>query len=184
MTGRKSEGKTGYSAQPDEPEIEQLKNSLEEERGKAEKYLDQWKRTQADFDNFRKRTEQEKSDMSQNTTCSVVANILPVMDDLDRALAAIPDENQDLPWVEGIRLIYKKFHSILQSMGIEEVCALGQPFDPSLHEAVAHLEGDEGKVINEVQRGYKLREKLVRPSKVVVGKGFENNAENNQEKYK
>jgi molecular chaperone GrpE len=155
-------------------EIEQLKNDLEAERGKAENYLDQWKRTQADFDNYRRRTEQEKGDLSQNTTCFVLANILPVMDDLDRALAAVPEESAGLPWIDGIRLIYKKFHSILESMGVEEVCALGEPFDPALHEAVAHMEGDEGKVINEVQKGYKLRDKLVRPSQVVVGKGFDN----------
>ena len=76
-----------------------------------------------------------------------------------------------LPWVDGVKLIYKKFHSILESMGVEEVCALGEPFDPALHEAVAHMQGEEGKVINEVQKGYRLKDKLVRPSQVVVGKG-------------
>ena len=161
------------TAAEQQPEIEQLKKELEEEKEKAEKYLDQWQRTQADFDNYRKRTEQEKGDVSQNTTCSVLAGILPVMDDLDRALAAVPEDSSKLPWVDGIKLIYKKFHSILESMGVEEVCALGQPFDPALHEAVAHLEGDEGKVINEIQKGYRLKDKLVRPSKVVVGKGFD-----------
>lgn len=161
------------SAQSEETELEQLKTKLEAEKEKAENYLDQWKRTQADFDNYRRRTEQEKREIGQNTTCLVLGNILPVMDDLDRALASIPEEIADLPWVDGIKLIYKKFHSILESMGVEEVCALGQPFDPALHEAVAHMEGDEGKVINEVQKGYKLKDKLVRPSQVVVGKGFE-----------
>lgn len=164
----------GSSAHAGQSEIEQLKNDLEAEKEKAENYLDQWKRTQADFDNYRRRTDQEKGDMSQNTTCFILANVLPVMDDLDRALAAVPEESADLPWIDGIRLIYKKFHSILESMGVEEVCALGEPFDPTLHEAVAHMEGDEGKVINEVQKGYKLKDKLVRPSQVVVGKGFDN----------
>jgi molecular chaperone GrpE len=161
------------SAQSGETELEQLKNELHAEKEKAENYLDQWKRTQADFDNYRRRTDQEKAEISQNTTCLVLDNILPVMDDLDRALSSIPEESADLPWVDGIKLIYKKFHSILQSMGVEEVCALGQPFDPALHEAVAHMEGDEGKVINEVQKGYKMKDKLVRPSQVVVGKGFD-----------
>jgi molecular chaperone GrpE len=173
-TSRKERHHKGTSP-AGESEIEQMKSELEEEKEKAEKYLDQWKRTQADFDNYRKRTEQEKGDISQNTTCSVLANILPVMDDLDRALSAVPEESTDLPWVDGVRLIYKKFHAILESMGLEELCAAGQPFDPALHEAVAHMEGDEGKVLNEVQKGYKLRDKLVRPSKVVVGKGFNNN---------
>jgi molecular chaperone GrpE len=165
------------SAHVDEAALEQLKNELQAEKEKAENYLNQWKRTQADFDNYRRRTDQEKAEISQNTTCLVLGNILPVMDDLDRALTSIPEEGADLPWVDGIRLIYKKFHSILQSMGVEELCALGQPFDPALHEALAHMEGDEGKVINEVQKGYKLRDKLVRPAQVVVGKGFDNNDE-------
>jgi molecular chaperone GrpE len=165
------------SAQSEEKELEQLKNELQAEKEKAENYLNQWKRTQADFDNYRRRTDQEKAEISQNTTCLVLGNILPVMDDLDRALASIPEESADLPWVDGIKLIYKKFQSIIQSMGVEELCALGQPFDPALHEAVAHMEGDEGKVINEIQKGYKLRDKLVRPSQVVVGKGIENSDE-------
>lgn len=165
----------GHAAPAAGTELEQLKKSLQEETEKAEKYLDQWQRTQADFDNYRRRTEQEKSELSQNTTCMVLANVLPVMDDLDRALGSIPESSANLPWIDGVKLIYKKFHAILESMGLEELCALGQPFDPALHEAVAHMEGDEGKVINEVQKGYKLRNKLVRPSKVVVGKGTENN---------
>jgi molecular chaperone GrpE len=160
------------SAHVDEVALEQLKAELQAEKEKAENYLNQWKRTQADFDNYRRRADQEKAEIAQNITCLVLGNILPVMDDLDRALANIPEESAGLPWIDGIKLIYKKFHSILESMGVEEVCALGQPFDPALHEAVAHMEGDEGKVINEVQKGYKLRDKLVRPSQVVVGKGF------------
>ena len=168
----------GSSAQSKESEIEQLKSELEAAKEKAENYLDQWKRTQADFDNYRRRTEQEKREIVQNTTCLVLANLLPVMDDLDRALSAIPEESTGLPWVDGVKLIYKKFHSILESMGVEEVCALGEPFDPALHEAVAHMQGEEGKVINEVQKGYKLKDKLVRPSQVVVGKG---NDEDNPE---
>ncbi len=173
-SGKTGEARKHNSTRTSEAELEELKNSLAAEQEKAEKYLDQWKRAQADFDNYRKRTEQEKNDMAQNTTCYVISNILPVMDDLERALASIPAEYEKIPWVEGIQLIYKKMHAIMQSLGLEEVCATGKPFDPALHEAIAHTEGEEGKVIEEVQKGYKLRDRLVRPSQVVVGKGIGN----------
>lgn len=176
MSGSSKIGETRKhgSARTSEAELAELKKGFTAEQEKAEKYLDQWKRTQADFDNYRKRTEQEKNDMVQNTTCYVIGNILPVMDDLERALASMPAEYEKVPWMEGVQLIYKKMHAIMQSMGLEEVCATGKPFDPALHEAIAHMEGEEGTVIEEVQKGYKLRDKLIRPSQVVVGKGTEN----------
>lgn len=162
-----------------EAEIARLEQSLAEERAIAEKNLEGWRRAEADFSNYRRRSDLEKNEMNHNTTCSVVYNILPVMDDLDRALASIPAEYADLPWVEGVQLIYKKLRSILESMGLEEVCAVGKAFDPNLHEAVAHMEGEEGAVIEELQKGYKIKDKLIRPSRVVVGKGLGNSRENN-----
>jgi molecular chaperone GrpE len=154
-----------------EGEIADLQRNVNEEREKAEKNMGSWQRAEADFSNYRRRAEQEKTDIGRNTTCAVIYNVLPVIDDFDRALEAIPEESQNLPWVEGVQLIYKKLRSMLESLGVEEICAVGQPFDPSLHEAVAHLEGEEGTVINETQKGYRLKDKLIRPARVVVGKG-------------
>jgi molecular chaperone GrpE len=162
-------------------EIQKLQQKLDEEKDNAEKSMDGWRRAEADYSNYRKRTDQEKGEIGRNTTCAVVYDILPVMDDMDRALGAIPPESQGLPWVEGVQLINKKLRSVLESMGVEEICAVGQTFDPNLHEAVAHLEGEEGAVIDEMQKGYKLRDKLIRPSRVVVGKGTGNNQANDNQ---
>jgi len=151
--------------------MEEASKSLAEEKEKAEKYLDNWRRAEADFSNYRKRAEQEKTDLAHNTTCSVVLNILPVVDDFERALASIPPEAAKLPWVEGMSLIYKKLRSAFEALGVEEVCALGQQFEPSLHEAMAHVEGKEGEVMAELQKGYRVKGKLIRPSRVLVGKG-------------
>jgi molecular chaperone GrpE len=154
-------------------QIEELTKSIEEEKEKAEKYMDNWRRTEADFLNYKKRTEQEKNDIEQDTTCSVVGSILPVLDDFERALESIPEDAEELPWVEGINLIYKKLKGSLESLGLEEVCAMGQTFEPSLHEAMANAEGKEGEVVSEVQKGYKLKGKLLRPARVIVGNGEE-----------
>lgn len=161
-----------------EKEIEVLNKQLQEERDKSDKYLAGWKRAEADFNNYKKRSEQEKSEIGHSTTCNVLCNILPVLDDFERALAVLPPDSSETNWAEGVKLIYKKLRSILESMGVEEVCAMGQPFDPSLHEAVAHMDGEEGAVINEVQKGYKIKDRLLRPAKVVVGRGTE--SENNE----
>ena len=162
-----------------ESEIEGLKQSLTEQIEAKEKNLESWRRAEADFSNYRRRTEQEKGEINHSATCSVVYNILPVIDDFERAIASIPEEAASSSWAQGMYLIHKKLRSALESMGVEEVCAIGQVFDPRLHEAVAHLEGDEGAVIKELQKGYKLKDKLIRPSRVVVGKGkaVEDNSE-------
>ena len=153
--------------------IEELTKNLADEKEKAEKYLDNWRRTEADFVNYKKRAEQDRNEIENNATCSVVFSVLPVLDDFERALESIPEEASEQPWVEGIRLIYKKLKGSLEAIGLEEMCAVGQAFEPSLHEAMASAEGNEGEVVSEVQKGYKLKDKLLRPSRVIVGNGKE-----------
>jgi molecular chaperone GrpE len=155
-------------------EVDSLKRDLAEEKEKADKYLDNWRRMQADFDNYRKRTEKERSEISLNTTCDMVTGLLEVIDDLERALSYVPPDSEKLAWVEGVKLTHRKLLNTLEKLGMEEVCALGKVFDPNIHEAIAHTEGEEGTIMGEVQKGYKLRGKLLRPSRVVVGKGTEN----------
>ena len=94
-----------------------------------------------------------------------------VLDDLERAFISIPPDVDQLPWVEGIKLVKRKLHSTLESQGLSPINALGEAFDPYVHEAVRQDKGKEGIVIEEVQRGYKFRDKVIRPSKVVVGNG-------------
>jgi len=154
-------------------DIESLKKALAEEKAKAENYLANWQRAQADFVNFKRRAEQEKSEITKFANAMLILNLLPILDDLERAFNSISPKLAGLTWVDGIRLIYRKLQTVLQAQGLQEIKALGQPFDPHLHEAVMDEEGEEGMVIEEVQKGYKFQDRVIRPSMVVVGKGKE-----------
>lgn len=150
---------------------EDLGRALEDEKVRADKYLCSWQRSEADFENYRKRMEQERSDTVKYANTSLILTILPVLDDLERAVKALPERFEGDPWAEGVKLIQRKMKSILEAQGVTEVDAEGQDFDPCVHEAVARTEGQEGKVIEEVQKGYTFNGRLIRPSFVVVGQG-------------
>jgi molecular chaperone GrpE len=152
-------------------DVEALKKALAEERARAEGYLDSWKRAQADFVNYKRRSEQEKQEAGQSANSVLILCLLPVLDDLERALYSVPPHLAKLPWVEGIRLIERKFLSILESQGVTRIKAKGRPFDPNLHEAAISTRGREGMVIKELQKGYKLRDRVIRPARVAVGSG-------------
>ncbi len=158
----------GPAAQAD---VESLKTALEAEKEKAQQYLANWQRSQADFINYKRRNEEERSEVGKVSTALFILNVLPVVDDLERALTSVPPELVRFTWLDGIRLIYRKLQLVLQSQGVEPIDALGQDFDPRFHEAVMHGEGDEGKVAAEVQRGYKMQGRVLRPALVVVGQG-------------
>lgn len=164
-----------------EENIESLKRNLEEERERANKYLGNWQRSEADFSNYKKRAEQEKNEFTAFANSSLILNLLPVLDDLERALASLPPKLADLTWVEGIKLIHRKLKAVLESHGLTEVEAIGKPFDPNFHEAVAHVEGDDGMVVNEIQKGYKLKNKLLRPTLVTVGNGAKTEGKTEEE---
>lgn len=152
-------------------DIETLQQSLTEEKERAEKYLASWQRSQADFANYKQRIEQERKETIEFANSVLIGSLLPVIDDLDRAMASVPARLEKSSWTEGIRLIYNKFKTILQSQGLTEIEARGEPFDPRLHEAIMQQEGEEGVVVDETQRGYKFRDRVIRPSLVVVGTG-------------
>jgi len=158
-------------------DVESLKKALSEEKAKVESYLANWKRAQADFMNFKRRAEQERSETIQFANSALILNLLPVLDDLERALENISGKLAGLTWVDGIVLIYRKLKAILEGHGLTEIKALGEPFDPVLHEAVLYGEGEEGRVIQELQKGYKLRDRVLRPTLVKVGKGKENSGQ-------
>jgi molecular chaperone GrpE len=151
--------------------------ALEEEKARAEKYLGNWQRTEADFDNYRKRVEQEKSETVKYANGALILNLLPVLDDLERAFKSLPDKLAQLSWTEGIRLIQRKLQATLEAQGVCAVNALGETFDPAVHEAVAQGAGEEGKVVDEAQKGYTLHGRVIRPAYVVVGNGSEENEE-------
>ena len=165
----------------EEEDIESLKKALAEEKEKAEKYLANWQRAQADFINFKKRTEQEKEENIKFANASLMASLLPVLDDLERALDSVSGKLSGLTWVNGIELIYRKFRSILESQGLSQIEAKGKDFDPTLHEAVLYEEGEEGKVIEELQKGYKFHDRVIRPAMVKVGRGKEGETKSSEE---
>ncbi len=158
-------------------EIEALRQALAEEQEKAEKYLANWQRSQADLENYAKRTEREKSEIAECANRLLILDLLPILDDFERALASLPDEICEQKWTEGIRLIYNKLRSVLETQGLAEIKAEGECFDPYLHEAAGQAEGEEGVVTEEIRKGYKLKDKLLRPSMVVVGKGNKDKTE-------
>jgi molecular chaperone GrpE len=148
-----------------------LEQSLAAEKKRADECLTNWQRAQADFINFKRRHEHERLEFSKFANASAFLAMLPVLDDLERALAAIPPEFSDQKWVEGVRLVERKFKNGLELQGVKPVLALGMAFDPKYHEAVRQDNGPEGVVIQEFQKGYTLNDKLLRPARVVVGNG-------------
>ncbi len=152
-------------------EVAQLKQALTEARQKAEGYLSGWQRTQADFVNYKRRSEQEKEETIKFASSLLVLNLLPILDDFERAFSSMPDSLAEISWVDGIRLIERTLRASLEAQGLSLIKAVGEPFDPRLHEAVSQGKGQEGAVVAEVQRGYKFQDRVIRPSKVVVGNG-------------
>jgi len=154
-------------------DMETLKKIFAEEKEKAEGYLANWQRAQADFINYKRRSEQEKEEISKFANALLMLNLLPVLDDLERALASIPPKLVGFTWVEGISLIERKLRTSLEAQGLSQIKALSEPFDPELHEAAMHGKGKEGMVVEELQKGYKLHDRVIRPTMVVVGNGEE-----------
>ena len=128
-------------------------------------------RLTADFDNFRKRAQREKDEARQFANQGLLEKLLPVLDNFEMALTAVKDADPSLR--DGVQMILDQLLSVLKESGVEPVDAMGQPFDPNLHEALSQeetTEVEEGTVVQQVQRGYKLNDRLVRPARVVVAK--------------
>jgi molecular chaperone GrpE len=155
-------------------DIEALQKALAEEKEKAEKYLANWQRSQADLENYIKRAEQEKSETVECASRMLILNLLPILDDFERAFASLPVEFDEQNWTEGMRLIYNKVKAVLETQGLAEIKAKGECFDPYWHEATGQLEGEEGIIIEEIRKGYKFKDRLLRPSMVMVGTGTKN----------
>ena len=149
-------------------EVDALKKQLEEAESKASEYKDSWMRSQAEFQNYKKRIERDNDMMRATMKGDIVKKILPVLDDLERAMQNRP---ADESWANGIELIVRKFQSVLESEGIKRIEAEGAEFDPNFHEAISNEPNDEvesGHVIAVVQNGYMLGERVIRPALVRV----------------
>jgi molecular chaperone GrpE len=180
MIQREPEESQASEANPEATEIEDietLKQSLAEEKIRVETNLSGWQRAQADFVNYKRRTEQEKEELSKFANATLILSLLPVLDDLERAFTSIPQHMAKLSWVDGVKLIERKLQAILETQGLSSIKALGEPFDPNLHEAAMHGKGKDGTVIDELQKGYKLHDRVIRPATVVVGNGEEDKEE-------
>jgi len=180
MTQQDSEESQSNQAEPEVAEVEDietLKKALAEEKAKAEDYLANWQRAQADFINYKRRSEQEKEEISKFANSTLMLSLLPILDDLERAFASVPPKLAKLNWVDGVRLIERKLRAILEAQGLSRIKVIGEPFDPNLHEAVMHGKGKEGIVIDELQKGYKLHDRVIRPAMVIVGNGEEEEKE-------
>jgi molecular chaperone GrpE len=169
-------------AEAEEPsDVEGLRARLEEEKGKAEGYLANWQRAAADYQNFKRRVEQERQETARLANAALIINVLPLVDDLERALTTVDARLAGLTWVDGIRLIYRKFQAVLEAAGVSEIKAEGETFDPAVHEAVMFGEGEEGKVVSQVQKGYMLGDRVIRPAMVVVGQAKKEAGEREEE---
>lgn len=138
---------------------------------KIEELTDRLQRSMAEFDNFRKRTEKEKSAMFEIGAKDIIERILPVVDNFERGLAAIPEADKESPFADGMEKIYKQLMKTLDEAGVKPIEAVGMPFDPNYHNAVMHVEDDslgENVVSQELQKGYTYRDTVVRHSMVQV----------------
>ena len=155
-------------------ELERLQNELAQAREQADRYHSNWQRSAADFQNWKRRAEQEKEDARRLGEAALTADLLRVVDDFERAFESLPRELRSLTWVEGVALIGQKLLTILHARGLEPIEALGQDFDPYLHEAVMREEdgdpSEQTSVVAELQRGYRFGGRVIRPTLVKVGK--------------
>lgn len=126
----------------------------------------------ADFDNFKKRAARERDEARRNASELMIARLLPVLDNFEMAMAAAVQPTANLDTLrDGVQMIQSQLRSVFTDAGLEEVVALGKPFDPSLHEAVSQCETEEvpeGQVVQQLRKGYRLKERLLRPASVVV----------------
>jgi molecular chaperone GrpE len=154
-------------------ELVALRQELEEQKAKAAEYLDGWQRARAEFANYKRRIEKEQEDMIKSANGAFIARLLPVMDDFERAFQTLPLDLMGMTWLEGITLIQRKLQMLLAQEGVTVIETEGRLFDPTLHQAVTHEESEEheeGQIIGEVQKGYKMGDKVLRPSLVRVAK--------------
>ncbi|MGC8839211.1 MAG: nucleotide exchange factor GrpE [Anaerolineae bacterium] len=153
--------------------LARLQAALEEARKQADEYLDQWRRSVAEFSNYRKRVEKERQEFAQQANARLISRLLVLLDDFERAFATLPPALMNLTWIEGLHLIYRKLQVILEGEGLEAMETVGKPFDPLEHEAVTYeeVEGvEDGQVIGEVQKGYRLHGRVLRPALVRVAR--------------
>lgn len=149
-----------------------LEQRLAQAEAQAQDFKDQWLRAVADYKNYKRRADNEREEIKRNANAGLLLKLLPIVDDLERSLANVPDEVAQTPWWEGTCMIVQKMQTLLESEGVQPIEAVGQEFDPNLHHAIMYeeVEGQDGNVVEELQKGYKIHDRVLRPTMVKVGK--------------
>ena len=149
-------------------DLEALKAQLKEEKEKSDEYYEHLKRNMAEFDNYKKRISKEKDMMYNTISADIISELLPILDNFDKALNA---ETLDESYKNGMAMIYNQFNDTLQKLGVEEIDALNKVFDPNFHEAVMHIEDEsfgEKEIVEVFRKGYKIGDKIIRHAMVKV----------------
>jgi molecular chaperone GrpE len=157
-----------------EDEVARLRTELEAAQAEAAENLASLQRTAADFANFRRRTGEDRERDLGLASEALLRKVLAIADDFDRALETVPPELAGMGWIEGIVLLDRKLRALLESEGVTPIEAMGRPFDPREHDAVATVPTpgrQDGEVVAEIQRGYRIRERVLRPARVAVAGG-------------
>jgi molecular chaperone GrpE len=163
-----------------EIDLDKAQKLMDEEKQRSEDYLKRLKFLQADFENYRKRVDREMRDVEDLSISGLMKKLLPVLDDLDLAVASAESNADGKSLLEGIGMVRKNLGSVLQSEGLDSIDALGKPFDPERHEAVERVDGTtqkEDTVVGEIRKGYIFKNKVLRPSMVKVESAVKNNGE-------
>jgi molecular chaperone GrpE len=166
-----SVAKEEIDSEESEPSYSDLVQKIIDVEAEAAEYLDGWQRSRAEFANARKRLDRDRIEARARVSADFAAKILPVFDDFERALENVPPEIEGNSWFEGLLLVNRKLTLLLEEMSVETIDAVGQPFDPNIHEALSlkEVEGVEsGIVVEELQTGYRLGDRIIRPSLVNV----------------
>ena len=178
----KLEGNEGEKALPEKEKaaekkeltpLEKLQAQLEEKTRESSEYFDKWLRLRAEFENFKKRMLKEKADLMKFGNESLLKALLPVVDNLGRAIEHGKSAKENSPFLEGVEMVQKELLTILERFGVKPVQAVGEVFDPEKHEAVSQAESEleSNRVISAVESGYFYHDRLLRPARVIVSKG-------------
>jgi molecular chaperone GrpE len=155
--------------------VEKPERQLEEKTREAAENFDKWLRSVAELENFKKRAQKEKADLLKFSNESLLKALLPVLDNLERAVTHGHQAGEKSPLLEGVEITLKQFLSTLEKFGVRPISAAGEVFDPEKHEAVMQqeAEGEPNRVVSELEKGYFYQDRLLRPSKVIVSKARE-----------
>ena len=172
--GTSTSGDPTEGAAPDHADEQTEESLLAQMQNDVDRFKDLALRTQADFENFRKRAAREKEEAAKYANAALLERLLPILDSFELGLNAARGGAKDSPILAGMQMVAKQLEDFLFSVGVEPVQAEGLPFDPNLHEAVAQevsAEVPEGVIVRQLRKGFKLRDRLLRPATVMVSKG-------------